>query len=104
MNVPADTAAAALQAVGVAAHVSWTTREIVADRHLRARRAIVDVNEPDGKDRAAVGVPMRLSKGDEIGIARGTPQLGEHEDYVYGDLLGMTQAERQALQDEEVIF
>lgn len=104
VNVPADTAAAALQAVGVAAHASWTAREIVADRHLRARRAIVDVKEPDGKDRAAVGVPMRLSKGDEIGIARGTPQLGEHEDYVYGDLLGMTQAERQALQDEEVIF
>jgi crotonobetainyl-CoA:carnitine CoA-transferase CaiB-like acyl-CoA transferase len=47
---------------------------------------------------------MRLSKGADIGIARGTPKLGEHEDYVYGELLGMSQAERQALQDEQVIY
>lgn len=102
--LPADEAAAKLQAVGIAAHASWTTPEIAADPHLRARRAIVDVKEPDGKVRAAVGVPMRLSKGTEIGIARGTPTLGEHEDYVYGELLGMTTAERQALQDEQVIY
>jgi len=37
------------------------------------------------------------------GIVRGTPALGEHEDYVYGELLGLTRAQRQALQDEEVI-
>lgn len=100
----ADEAAAALQAVGIAAHASWTAREIVSDPHLRARGVIVDVREPDGKERAAVGVPMRLSKGAEIGIARGTPKLGEHEDYVFGQLLGMTSAERQALQDEQVIY
>jgi crotonobetainyl-CoA:carnitine CoA-transferase CaiB-like acyl-CoA transferase len=103
-QVAAEDAAARLQAAGVAAHASWTTREIVADPHLRARRAIVDVHEPDGTERAAVGAPMRLSKGAEIGIDRGTPKLGEHEDYVYGELLGMTTAERQALQDEEVIY
>lgn len=102
-TLPAGTAAARLQAAGVAAHASWTTREIVDDAHLRARRAIVDVAEPDGRRRAAVGVPMRLSKGADIGITRGTPRLGEHEDYVFGELLGMGRAERQALQDEEVI-
>jgi crotonobetainyl-CoA:carnitine CoA-transferase CaiB-like acyl-CoA transferase len=100
----ADAAAAEIQAAGVAAHASWTAADIVADRHLHERRAIVEVREPDGKERAAVGVPMRLSKGREIGIARGTPKLGEHEDYVYGELLGMTNAERQALEDDKVIF
>ena len=59
--------------------------------------------EPDGTRRAAVGVPMRLSKGPEIGIHRGTPKLGEHEDYVYGELLGMSRAERSALEEAEVI-
>jgi len=103
-SLEANLAAERLQAAGVAAHASWTTPEIAADPHLRARRAIVTVQEPDGKERAAVGVPMRLSKGGEIGIDRGTPKLGEHEDYVYGDLLGMSRAERQALQDEEVIY
>jgi crotonobetainyl-CoA:carnitine CoA-transferase CaiB-like acyl-CoA transferase len=100
----ANQAAEALQAAGIAAHASWTTPEIAADPHLAARRAIVEVAEPGGKRRAAVGVPMRLSKGAEIGIDRGTPELGEHEDYVYGELLGMSRAERQALEDSEVIY
>ena len=100
----ADDAAALLQAAGIAAHASWTTPEIAADPHLRERRAIVDVAEPDGTMRAAVGVPMRLSKGGDIGIARGTPALGEHEDYVYGELLGLTRGERQALEDAQVIY
>lgn len=102
--IDGNVAAEQLQAAGVAAHASWTTPEIAADPHLRAREAIVDVAEPDGKIRAAVGVPMRLSKGPEIGISRGTPKLGEHEDYVYGELLGMVRAERQALEEAEVIY
>jgi len=100
----ANAAAAELQAAGIAAHASWTTPEIAADPHLRARRAIVEVTEPEGKTRAAVGVPMRLSKGPEIGIDRGTPRLGEHEDYVYGEILGLSRAERTALEEAEVIY
>jgi crotonobetainyl-CoA:carnitine CoA-transferase CaiB-like acyl-CoA transferase len=103
-TLDANVAAQRLQAAGVAAHASWTTPEIAADPHLHAREAIVDVAEPDGKIRAAVGVPMRLSKGPEIGISRGTPKLGEHEDYVYGELLGMARGERQALEEAEVIY
>jgi crotonobetainyl-CoA:carnitine CoA-transferase CaiB-like acyl-CoA transferase len=99
----ADTTATLLQAAGVPAHASWSARDAVADPHLRARGAIVDVKEPDGRPRAAIGVPMRLSKGDDIGIASGTPRLGEHEDYVFGALLGLSTAERRSLEDEEVI-
>ena len=104
VTMDANVAAEQLQAAGVAAHASWTTPEIAADPHLHAREAIVDVAEADGKIRAAVGVPMRLSKGPEIGISRGTPKLGEPEDYVYGELLGMTRGERQALEEAEVIY
>ena len=100
----ANAAAAELQTAGIAAHASWTTPELAADPHLAARGSIVEVAEPDGTRRAAVGVPMRLSKGAEIGIDSGTPQLGEHEDYVYGELLGLTRAERTALEVAEVIF
>jgi crotonobetainyl-CoA:carnitine CoA-transferase CaiB-like acyl-CoA transferase len=100
----ANYAAEQLQAAGIAAHASWTTPEIADDPHLHERRAIVEVAEPDGKLRAAVGVPMRLSHGEDIGIARGTPQLGEHEDYVYGELLGMGRDERRALEEAEVIY
>ena len=100
----ADAAAEQLQAAGIAAHASWNTVSLTSDQHLRERRALVTVEEPDGKERAAVGVPMRLSKGTDIGIQRGTPKLGEHEDYLYGELLGMTRAQRQALEDSEVIY
>jgi crotonobetainyl-CoA:carnitine CoA-transferase CaiB-like acyl-CoA transferase len=103
-TLPADDVAQMLQDAGLAAHASWTTPEIAADPHLRARGAICEVQEPDGKHRAAVGVPMRLSKGAEIGIHSGTPKLGEHEDYVYGELLGLTRDERAALEDGEVIY
>ncbi len=100
----ANEAALELQQAGIAAHASWTTPELAADPHLQERRAIVEVAEPDGTKRAAVGVPMCLSKGREIGIDRGTPKLGEHEDYVYGELLGMSLTERQALEEAEVIY
>ena len=100
----ANAVAERLQAAGIAAHASWTTPEIAGDDHLHQRGAIREVAEPDGKLRAAVGVPMRLSKGPEIGIHRGTPKLGEHEDYVYGELLGMGREERTALEDAEVIY
>lgn len=103
-TLDANEAAVQLQCAGIGAHASWTTPEIAADEHLRERCAIVEVAEPDGKLRAAVGVPMRLSKGAEIGIDRGTPKLGEHEDHVYGELLGMGRDERRALEDAEVIF
>ena len=99
-----NAAAELLQAAGVAAHASWTTPEIAADPHLHARGAIVEVAEPDGKLRAAVAVPMRLSKGADIGIHSGTPKLGEHEDYVYGELLGLTRTERDALEAAEIIY
>jgi crotonobetainyl-CoA:carnitine CoA-transferase CaiB-like acyl-CoA transferase len=100
----ANAAAERLQAAGIAAHASWTTPEIAADQHLRERCAIVEVAEPDGTLRAAVGLPMRLSKGAEIGIHGGTPKLGEHEDYVYGELLALGRDERTALEDAEVIY
>lgn len=103
-TVEANAAAERLQAIGISAHASWTTPEIAADPHLQARGTIVEVAEPDGKKRAAVSVPMRLSKGGEIGIHSGTPKLGEHEDYVYGELLGLTSVQREALEDSEVIY
>ncbi len=100
----ANQAAALLQSVGIAAHASWTTPEIAADPHLRTRGTITEVAEPDGKLRAAVAVPMRLSKGPEVGIHRGTPELGQDEDHVYGELLGLSRTERSALEEAEVIY
>ncbi|NYZ14712.1 CoA transferase [Azospirillum sp. RWY-5-1] len=99
----AEAAVAALQAAGVPAHVSWNTRDIVTDPHLRQRGAIVEVTETGGATRAAVGAPMRFGASDNPSIERGTPELGEHEGYVFGELLGLGTAEQRRLADAAVI-
>lgn len=99
----AGAAAAALQAAGVPAHVSFTAQDIVNDAHLRQRGAIVDVAETDGKVRAAVGRPARVSGCDEPAFARFTPELGEHESYVFGELLGLGQSAIDDLIARQVI-
>ncbi len=99
-----ETAAASLQRAGIPAHLSWRASDIVADPHMRARGAIVDVTETDGATRAAVGFPARFSGSDQPGMTRGTPELGEHEAYVFGDLLGLAQARIRDLIAERAIY
>src|SRR5690606_20575146 len=100
----ADATAAALQAAGVAAHVSWNMRDVAEDAHLHARGTLVPVPDPANPSRLAVGSPAKFSATGEAGIRSGTPALGEGEDYVYGELLGMDSATRSDLQQREVIF
>ncbi|RYG30785.1 CoA transferase [bacterium] len=100
----AEAAVNELQRVGVPAHVSFNTHDLVNDEHLRQRQAIIEVVDLEGGTRAAVGFPGRFSVGDAPGIVRGTPKLGEHEDFVYGELLGLSRREIEELVEREVIF
>jgi crotonobetainyl-CoA:carnitine CoA-transferase CaiB-like acyl-CoA transferase len=93
----------ALQAIGIAAHLSCNMRDIAEDRHLRERGVVVDIDDNEGQRRAALHVPIRFANG-EVGIERGTPQLGEDEDYVFCDLLGLSLEERKSLVDQQVIY
>ncbi|SDE40814.1 benzylsuccinate CoA-transferase BbsF subunit [Paracoccus isoporae] len=99
-----EAAAETLQAAGIAAHISWAASDIVLDPHMRARGAILDVAETDGKRRAAVGRPARFAGDDSPGITRGTPALGGDEDYVYGELLGLGRARIDALVESGAIY
>ena len=99
----AETVAAALQREGVCAHVSWNMQDIAADPHLRERAAVVEVSAPDLAPRAAVGAPARFSRTSDVGIRSLTPALGQDEDYVFGELLGLTRAQRADLEAREVI-
>lgn len=93
----------ALQTIGIAAHLSCDMRDIADDRHLRDRGTVVDVEDADGQRRAALRAPIRFSNS-EVGMERGTPRLGEDEDYVFGELLGLSGDERQSLIDQRVIY
>lgn len=102
-TVEAGEAAERLQKAGVAAHLSCTTRDLVEDSHLRTRGMVIDVDDSDGKTRAALSVPVRFSAA-QTGLERGTPRLGEDEDFVFGELLGIGAAERAELTDARVIY
>lgn len=100
----ADATAERLQRAGVCAHVSWSMQDIARDPHLRARGATTEVSAPGIPPRLAVGAPARFSKTHDVGIRRLTPALGQDEDYVFGELLGLSAAQRADLERREVIL
>jgi crotonobetainyl-CoA:carnitine CoA-transferase CaiB-like acyl-CoA transferase len=100
----ADATADRLQQAGVCTHVSWTMQDIADDPHLRARRAVIEVSDPAIPERPVVGAPARFSKTQDVGIRRLTPALGQDEDYVFGELLGLSSAQRADLEQREVIL
>ncbi len=100
----ADATAERLQSAGVCAHVSWSMQDIARDPHLRARGTTTEVSAPDIPPRLAVGPPARFSKTREVGISRLTPTLGQDECYVFGELLGLSSAQRADLEAREVIL
>ena len=100
----AEATAQRLQQAGVCAHVSWTMQDVASDPHLQARGAVTPVRAPDIAPRLAVGAPARFSGSDQVGIRRLTPALGQDEDYVFGQLLGLSTAQRADLEAREVIL
>lgn len=100
----ADFMAAKLQQAGVSAHVSWNMQDVADDAHLRARGSVVEVSATNIPNRPVVGAPARFSKTQDVGIRRLTPELGQDEDYVFGELLGMSSAQRADLETREVIL
>lgn len=100
----ADVTAERLQRAGVCAHVSWSMLDIARDPHLRARGTTTEVSAPGIPPRLAIGAPARFSKARDVGIRRLTPKLGEDEDYVFGELLGLSSAQRADLERREVIL
>jgi crotonobetainyl-CoA:carnitine CoA-transferase CaiB-like acyl-CoA transferase len=103
-NASADSMAERLQRAGVCAHVSWNTADIARDPHLRERGVTREVSGPDIPTRVAVGAPVRFSKTTDVGIRRLTPALGQDEDYVFGELLGLSSAQRADLERRDVIL
>ncbi len=92
-----------LQAAGVAAFPSYTAQDIVDDPHMRERGAIKTMTSPQGETRSVVGPPWRFSRS-PAALERWTPALGEHNDYVFGELLGLSRARIEELVATKVIY
>ena len=87
---------------GVPAGQIYRAPEMLKDPHFAAREAIVSVPHPQfGKIRMQNVVP-RLS-GTPGGIRRPSPALGEHNDEIYVDFLGMSRERYERLKAARVI-
>jgi succinyl-CoA--D-citramalate CoA-transferase len=87
---------------GVPAGQIYTAREMLADPHFIARRAIVDVPDPDLGQVTMQNVFPYLSA-TPGGVDWTGPALGQHNAEILGGLLGMAEDEIAALRDQKVI-
>jgi benzylsuccinate CoA-transferase BbsF subunit len=91
-----------LQRAGVTAGASLSVQGLAEDVHLKEREFFIETEHPVmGKLRLA-GLPWRLSNAPK-GNYHYAPLLGEHNDYVFGELLGLSQEEITQLVAEKVL-
>ncbi len=91
----AASAASTLQVAGIAACKSFASVDLISDHHLWARAFYPEVSTADGDSRPIVGPGWKMSRG--AGIRSGAPRLGEHNAYVFGQILGLSEEEQQQL-------
>jgi crotonobetainyl-CoA:carnitine CoA-transferase CaiB-like acyl-CoA transferase len=81
-----------MRAAGVAGYPSASSLALASDELLWGREAYRMVENGNGDVRPIVGAPWRITP-DGPEITRGAPTLGEHDSYVYRELLGLSEAE-----------
>lgn len=95
-------ATAVLQAHGVAAYPSSSAPEAFTDPQFLARGAWLERQHPLGRE-VIYGVPWKLS--DTPGSVReDCPLVGEDNELVWCDLLGLPQQDFHTLEDQKVIY
>lgn len=92
-----------MQAAGVAAFPSYNAQDIADDAHMNERGSIRSLSSPDGETRKVVGPPWKFSR-TPASLDTWTPKMGEHNHYVFGELLGMSASEIETLVQDKVIY
>ncbi|MBW1819529.1 MAG: CoA transferase [Deltaproteobacteria bacterium] len=92
-----------LQKVGVAAFPCLSNRGLVEDPHLNDRDFFEEYDHPELGNTINDGLLWKMSKTPGK-IRGGAPLVGEHNNYVFGELLGIPQDEIDRLAEEKVIY
>lgn len=87
---------------GVPAGLIYRAPEMLADAHFKARNAIIGVQHPDFGELKMQNVAPQLSVTPGR-VHRPSPRLGEHNEEIYLNFLGMSRERYQALQAAKVI-
>jgi crotonobetainyl-CoA:carnitine CoA-transferase CaiB-like acyl-CoA transferase len=69
---------------------------IADDPHVAARGFFETVEHPEIGRRRVAGAPWKFGS-DDVGIRRPAPLLGEHNEYVLGEILGLDRDEIERL-------
>ncbi len=94
---------AKLQAVGVAAVPVFSAEEIYKDPHVTQRQCWTEVSHGALGPQVVMKPAWKLS-GTPVKVDSPAPLMGQHNKYVFCDLLGMTDEELRRLQEEKVIY
>ncbi len=92
-----------LQQAGVAAAPSFSIDQLWGNPHLAERNAFEVVDHPVLGSQPLITSPCRLSATPPAIKTHGT-MLGEYNDYVYGDLLGLSEREIRDLARQDIIY
>lgn len=99
----AQSVSESLRARGVAAFKSLNTIDLVSSEHLWRRGFYQHVTDPVRGEVPIVGAPWRMSL-TPPSVSHAAPRLGEHNDYVFGELLGLSAAEREQLVAGKIVY
>ena len=91
-----------LQRAGVPAGVVQNGENLYRDHHLRARNFIVETEHRGWGVLEHTGITVGLSETPGR-IARGVPELGEHNEYAFLELLGTSREDFARMVDDKVI-
>ncbi len=92
-----------LQRAGVAAVPSFDSELLFADPHLKERGLFEEVDHPIMGKRVVISPPWKLSD-TPTPPSHPAPLMGEHNEYVFGELLGMPLKEITDLEEKGVIY
>ena len=91
-----------LQAAGVAAFPSMTTKDIAEDQHLEARGFFVRLSHPEVGVRTNTGIPWALAHSPNS-VRSPAPLLGQHTDQVMRDVLGYSAQKIAELKEQKIL-
>ena len=103
VNHPPDHIMHLLQGAGVAAGPVMSTFDLLGDPHFIERGFVIDLDHPEVGTRAVGGLPAKFSAIPNPAWFP-APLLGQHNDYVFGELLGLDEDELNRLVAEKVVY
>jgi len=92
-----------LQKEGVAAVPAFNNEEVFNDPHCKDRECFVSVNHPEEGEMYVVSPPWKFSE-TPARVTSAAPLLGQHNEYVFGKLLGIPKDEISRLVAEKVLY